>query len=60
MTATPRSRGTARSTTVAQAQRKDYTDIHTIQILTPPAKLYARALKAAKAMGWNIVAARCQ
>lgn len=43
--------------TVGQAQRKAYTDIHTIQILTPPAKLYARALKAAKEMGWHIVAA---
>lgn len=46
-----------KSMTVAQAQRKAYTDIHTVQILTPPAKLYARALKAAKAMGWKIVAA---
>ena len=42
--------------TVAQWQRKYYTDIHTIQILMPPAKLYARALKAARSMGWNIVA----
>ena len=45
-----------KSMTVAQAQRKAYTDIHTVQILTPPAKLYDRALKAAKAMGWKIVA----
>jgi uncharacterized protein (DUF1499 family) len=43
--------------TVAEAQRKAYTDIHTVQILTPPAKLYARALKAAKEMRWHIVAA---
>jgi hypothetical protein len=43
--------------TVAEAQRKAYTDIHTVQILTPPAKLYARALKTAKEMGWHIVAA---
>jgi uncharacterized protein (DUF1499 family) len=46
-----------KSMTVAQAQRKAYTDIHTIQILTTPAKLFDRALKAAKAMGWHIVAA---
>ena len=42
--------------TVAQWQRKYYTDIYTIRILTPPEKLYARALKAAKSMGWDIVA----
>ena len=41
--------------TVAEWQRKAYTDIHTVQLLIPPAKMYDRALKAAKAMGWKIV-----
>lgn len=42
--------------TVAEWQRKAYTDIHTIQLLIPPAKMFDRALAAAKAMGWTIVA----
>ncbi len=42
--------------TVAQLQRKYYPDIFTVQVLTPPAKLFARALKAAEGMGWHIVA----
>ena len=42
--------------TVSQWQRKYYPDIFTVRLLTPPAKLYDRALQAAKAMGWNIVA----
>lgn len=37
-------------------QRKYYGDIHTIAILTPPEKLFQRALNAAREMGWNIVA----
>ena len=42
---------------VAQAQRKAYPDIFTVRLLMPPAKLFDRALKAATAMGWHIVAA---
>ena len=42
--------------TVAEWQRKFYTDIHTVQILTPPEKMFARAQAAASAMGWKIVA----
>jgi len=42
--------------TVAEWQRKFYTDIHTVQILTPPDKMFARAQAAANAMGWKIVA----
>lgn len=42
--------------TVAQAQRKAYPDIFTDRVLTKPAKLFDRALAAAKAMGWTIVA----
>ena len=46
--------------TVAQWQRKYYTDIFTKRLLMPPAKLYARARKAAEAMGWTIIAASPQ
>ncbi|HUJ03423.1 MAG TPA: DUF1499 domain-containing protein [Rhizomicrobium sp.] len=42
--------------TTSYLQRKYYGDIHTVAILTPPEKLFNRALEAAKAMGWNIVA----
>lgn len=46
--------GTMHST--SWLQRKYYGDIHTIAILTPPEKLFNRALEAAKDMGWTIVA----
>ena len=42
--------------TVAQWQRKYYTDIYTLRLLMSPAQLYARALKAAQQIGWDIVA----
>lgn len=42
--------------TVSQAQRKAYPDIFTVRVLTAPAKLFDRALKAANAMGWTVVA----
>lgn len=42
--------------TTSWLQRKYYGDIHTIAILTPPEKLFNRALEAAKEMGWDIVA----
>jgi uncharacterized protein (DUF1499 family) len=42
--------------TTSYLQRKYYGDIHTIAILTPPEKLFNRALEAAKDMGWTIVA----
>ncbi len=42
--------------TTSWLQRKYYGDIHTIAILTPPERLFKRALEAAKDMGWNIVA----
>jgi hypothetical protein len=45
-----------KSYTTSALQRKYYGDIHTIAILTPPEKLFTRALRAAKAMGWDIVA----
>ncbi len=38
-------------------QKKYYSDIRSIGVLIPPAKLYGRALNAAKAMDWQIVAA---
>lgn len=41
--------------TAAEWQRKDYTDIHTLQLLTPPANLFKRALKGAHMMGWTVV-----
>lgn len=44
------------STTIA-LQKKYYSDIRGIGVLIPPAKLYARALNAVKAMDWQIVAA---
>ena len=44
------------STTVA-LQKKYYSDIRGVGVLIPPAKLYARALNAVKAMDWRIVAA---
>ncbi len=45
-----------RSYTTTALQKKYYGDIHPIAILTTPEKLFARALSAAKKMGWNIVA----
>ncbi|MGB8362954.1 MAG: DUF1499 domain-containing protein [Rhizomicrobium sp.] len=42
--------------TTLQLQKKYYGDIHSIAILTTPEKLFDRALAAAKAMGWTIVA----
>jgi hypothetical protein len=42
--------------TTREWQRKEYGDVHTIAILTPPEKLFERALDAARSMGWNIVA----
>lgn len=44
------------STTMA-LQKKYYSDIHSIGVLIPPAKLFGRALDAAQAMDWQIVAA---
>jgi uncharacterized protein (DUF1499 family) len=39
----------------AAAQRKFYTDVHPIRLLTKPAPMFQRAVSAANAMGWNIV-----
>ena len=43
--------------TTTALQKKYYSDIRTAGVLIPPAKLYARALAAANAMGWRIVKA---
>lgn len=45
-----------RSYTTVQLQKKYYEDIHTIGQLMPPERLFTRALAAARAMGWTIVA----
>lgn len=42
---------------VAAAQRQAYPDIQPLRLDTPPAAAFARALAAAKAMGWEVVAA---
>lgn len=42
--------------TVSQLQKKYYGDIHTVGQLMPPERLFNRALSAARAMGWTIVA----
>ncbi len=42
--------------TTVQLQKKYYGDIHTIGQLMTPEKLFARALNAAKAMDWTIIA----
>ena len=41
---------------VAAEQKTAYADIHPIQLALPPAQAYQRALDAARAMGWEIVA----
>ncbi len=41
----------------AQAQRRAYPDIAPLELAVPPAAAFARALDAATAMGWEIVAA---
>jgi uncharacterized protein (DUF1499 family) len=41
----------------AKAQRLAYPDIGPLELAAPPAAAFARALDAAKAMGWEIVAA---
>lgn len=40
----------------AAAQRKFYTDVHPYRVLVKPDKLFARAVDAANAMGWTVVA----
>ncbi len=42
---------------VAAAQRTAYPDIQPLELAMPPAAAYARAFAAARAMGWEIVAA---
>ncbi|HXO20106.1 MAG TPA: DUF1499 domain-containing protein [Thermoanaerobaculia bacterium] len=42
---------------VAAAQRAAYPDVQPLQLDTPPAAAFARALAAARAMGWDVVAA---
>ena len=42
---------------VAAAQRKAYPDIQPLEIAVAPAVAYERALAAARAMGWEVVAA---
>jgi uncharacterized protein (DUF1499 family) len=42
---------------VAAAQRRAYPDIGPLALAMPPATAFARALDAAKGMGWEIVAA---
>jgi uncharacterized protein (DUF1499 family) len=41
----------------AAAQRRAYPDIHPLELAAPPAEAFARALDAARRMGWEIVAA---
>jgi hypothetical protein len=41
---------------VAALQHKYYEDVHAAAILTSPERMFARASRAAYAMGWNIVA----
>lgn len=41
---------------VAAEQKTAYADIHPVQLSLPPAKAYQRALDAARAMGWEIIA----
>lgn len=42
---------------VAAQQRRGYPDIGPLRLATPPATAFARAAAAARAMGWDIVAA---
>ncbi|GJG89002.1 hypothetical protein tb265_41830 [Gemmatimonadetes bacterium T265] len=42
---------------VAALQHKGYPDLHPVDLAVPPGAAYARALAAARAMGWEIVAA---
>lgn len=42
---------------IAQAQRAGYPDLHPKQLQATPGDAYVRALAAARAMGWEIVAA---
>ena len=42
---------------VAALQRKGYPDLQALRLAVPPAAAYARALEAARAMGWEVVAA---
>lgn len=42
---------------VARAQREAYPDLRTAHLAMPPAEAFDRALAAARAMGWHIVAA---
>jgi hypothetical protein len=43
-------------TTVALVQHKYYGDIHSVAILMSPERLFKRAVSAAYAMGWDVVA----
>ncbi|MBN9534880.1 MAG: DUF1499 domain-containing protein [Alphaproteobacteria bacterium] len=45
-----------KETSVAALQKKYYSDIHPIAILTKPDVLYWRGFEAAKRMGWQIIA----
>lgn len=40
----------------AAAQRKFYTNVHPVRVLVKPDKLFPRAVNAANAMGWTVVA----
>lgn len=42
--------------TLAEAQRRAYPDVLPLALPLPPAEAFARALRAARAMGWEIVA----
>lgn len=42
---------------VPQAQRRAYPDIRPLQLPVPPAEAFARAERAARALGWEVVAA---
>lgn len=41
---------------IAAAQRQSYPDIQPLQLAVPPASVFARALTAVHAMGWELVA----
>lgn len=46
-----------RLSTTTALQKKYYSDIRSVGVLIPPAKLYGRAINAVRAMDWQIVAA---
>lgn len=56
----PATGSNGKSSTTAQLQKKYYPNIFPHADLTPPDTLFARALKTAYAMGWNVVDANAK